>query len=252
MLLRHSLVLFAALGSLAGIRAADDPTGSLAGVVDLTPDNFDKYVNGAKDVLVEFYAPWCGHCKHLTPEYKKLGAAVAASPALKSRVTIAKVDADAHRSLGERFGVGGFPTLKYFHRGKPVSEPADYSGARTQQGFTDFIEKALAADTGFARVASLDSLASLFPDSKTPQKVYDDLKAKVAKLTDKTEKSAGDIYLKYAQKAVDKGNEYFGTEKSRLERLLESGKVGASKIGEISQKLSVLSAFEKVKAAVEE
>ena len=49
----------------------------------------------------------CGHCKHLTPEYKKVGATVAADAKLKSRVVIAKVDADEHRSLGERFGVSG-------------------------------------------------------------------------------------------------------------------------------------------------
>lgn len=55
-----------------------------------------------------------------------------------------------------------------------------YSGARNQQGFMDFIEKALAADKGFARIASLDTVASLFPDSKTPQKVYDDLKVCIA------------------------------------------------------------------------
>ena len=60
-------------------------------MLDLTPDTFDKTVNGGKHVLVEFYAPWCGHCKHLTPELKKLGAAVTADPSLKSRVVIAKV-----------------------------------------------------------------------------------------------------------------------------------------------------------------
>lgn len=37
---------------------ADDPTESLPGVIDLTPDNFDEYVNGGKHALVEFYAPW--------------------------------------------------------------------------------------------------------------------------------------------------------------------------------------------------
>lgn len=65
--------------------------------------------------------PGCGHCKHLVPHYSKLGAAIAKDPKLRSRVLIAKVDADAHRSLGERFGVRGFPTIKWFPRGKAAA-----------------------------------------------------------------------------------------------------------------------------------
>lgn len=60
----------------------------------------------------------CGHCKSLTPEYKKLGAKVATTPALHSQVVIAKVNADDHRELGERFGVQGFPTIKWIPRGR--------------------------------------------------------------------------------------------------------------------------------------
>ena len=76
-------------------------------VVELTPDNFDHRVKDGKGVwIVEFYAPWCGHCKSLAPEYKKAGKA------LEGIVGVGAVDCDVHKSLCGQFGVRGFPTIK--------------------------------------------------------------------------------------------------------------------------------------------
>ena len=104
-------------------RSRFPPPPTLFVPIDAT--SFDKHVTGGKLAIVEFYAPWCGHCKHLTPEYKTLGETVAGDPALAQRVVVAKVDADQHRPLGERFGVRGFPTIKVFRRGKPVTAPEE-------------------------------------------------------------------------------------------------------------------------------
>ena len=60
-----SKLAIVALAAVAATCAAE--------VVDLTPSNFDSVVDGSKHVFVEFFAPWCGHCKALAPEYEKVG-----------------------------------------------------------------------------------------------------------------------------------------------------------------------------------
>jgi len=104
-------------------------------VKDLTPDNFDSYVDGSKAAFVEFFAPWCGHCKSLAPVYEVVGDAFAKIP----DVVIAKVDADKHKDLGGRFGVSGFPTLKFFPKGSTT--PEDYEGGRDANDIIEFINR---------------------------------------------------------------------------------------------------------------
>ncbi|KAF8450040.1 protein disulfide-isomerase A4 precursor [Kalaharituber pfeilii] len=112
---------------------------SASKVLDLHPGNFDKVVlESGKPSLVEFFAPWCGHCKKLAPVYDELAEFFAAH---SDKVTIAKVDADNHKSLGKRFGVTGFPTIKWFD-GKS-DKPVDYSSGRDIDSLTQFVaEKA--------------------------------------------------------------------------------------------------------------
>lgn len=116
------------------ITTASSVTGS--SVLDLIPTNFDQIVfSSSKPALVEFFAPWCGHCKNLAPVYEELAAAFAHAG---DKVSIAKVDADEHKSLGKRFGVQGFPTLKWFD-GKEGSKPEDYNGGRDLDSLTKFV-----------------------------------------------------------------------------------------------------------------
>ncbi|KAL2212157.1 protein disulfide-isomerase tigA precursor [Sarocladium strictum] len=106
-------------------------------VLDLIPDNFDKVVyDSGKPTFVEFFAPWCGHCKKLAPVWEELATSLESQ---KDKIQIAKIDADAERSLGKRFGVGGFPTLKFFD-GKN-KDPQEYNSGRDLESLTAFIEE---------------------------------------------------------------------------------------------------------------
>ncbi|KAF2629996.1 protein disulfide isomerase [Macroventuria anomochaeta] len=96
----------------------------------------DVVIDNDKDVLVEFYAPWCGHCKALAPKYEELGQAYASSE-LSKLVTIAKVDATANDVPDE---IQGFPTIKLFPAGKKDA-PIDYSGSRTVEDLAQFIKE---------------------------------------------------------------------------------------------------------------
>lgn len=93
----------------------------------------------------------CGHCKNLAPIYDELAASFGSQ---SSKVSIANVDADAHKDLGKRFGVQGFPTLKWFD-GKPGSEPVDYNGGRDLESLQKFItEKSGVKPKGAKKTAS--------------------------------------------------------------------------------------------------
>lgn len=119
---------------LTAVLAATGASAASA-VKDLLPSNFDEVVlQSGKPALVEFFAPWCGHCKTLAPIYEELATSFEHAA---DKVTIAKVDADAHKELGRKWGVQGFPTLKWFD-GKS-DKPEDYKSGRDLESLTAFI-----------------------------------------------------------------------------------------------------------------
>jgi protein disulfide-isomerase A1 len=102
-------------------------------VVDLTADSFGSVIKDNEFVLVEFYAPWCGHCKSLAPEYEK------AATELKekgSKIVLAKVDCTKEESLARDHGIQGFPTLKFFRNGNAIP----FEGERKAASIVNWVE----------------------------------------------------------------------------------------------------------------
>lgn len=103
--------------------------------VVLTSDNFDELVfKSGKNSLVKFYAPWCGHCKRMAPDYAKLGAEYEGSKS----VLIGDVDATIESDLGSKYGVQGYPTLKYFTAGS--TEAQDYNSGRDFESMKTWVD----------------------------------------------------------------------------------------------------------------
>lgn len=116
---------------------ADDGKPKESHVVILGKQNFTTAIGDNKNVLVEFYAPWCGHCKQLEPEYEKVAAELKAEG---SDVVIAKVDATVETDLAEEFGIQSYPTLKLFKDGYREL-PLDVENARTKKSIMKKIKK---------------------------------------------------------------------------------------------------------------
>ncbi|ETV94013.1 protein disulfide-isomerase domain, variant 1 [Aphanomyces invadans] len=99
----------------------------------LTSKNFKQLVLDSSDYwLVEFYAPWCGHCKKLEPEWKD------AAKKLKAKAKLGAVDCTVHQDLGQKYGIQGYPTIKEF--GKNKKKPKDYNGGRQARDIVGYVQ----------------------------------------------------------------------------------------------------------------
>jgi len=113
---------------LVGLATADS-------TLDLTDADFDSKLADIDTALVMFYAPWCGHCKRLKPEFEKSAADLLAND---PPVSLVKVDCtEGGKDVCGRFEVKGYPTLKIFRNGELSS---DYNGPREAAGITKFMK----------------------------------------------------------------------------------------------------------------
>jgi len=134
-------------GSLTSyIKSETAPATNDGPVKVLVGSNFQEIVSPDKDVLIEFYAPWCGHCKQLEPKYKKLGEKFKGVDS----VVIAKMDATANDYPPE-YEVSGFPTIFLKPSGKN-SKPVKFEGGQREvTDFVDFIKKNAKTPWSFAK-----------------------------------------------------------------------------------------------------
>ncbi|KAL9385076.1 hypothetical protein Peur_022086 [Populus x canadensis] len=215
-------------------------------VAVLTADNFNDIVlDETKDVLVEFYAPWCGHCKNLAPTYEKVATAFKS----EEDVVVANLDADKHKDLAEKYGVSGYPTLKFFPKGNKAGE--EYEGGRDLDDFVAFInEKSGSSRDGKGQltskagiVESLDALVKEFVAAGDDEKkaVFSQIEEEVEKLKGSAARY-GKIYSKAAKNCMAKGADYAKNEIERLQRMLQKT-ISPAKADEFTLKKNILSTF---------
>ncbi|TVY24018.1 putative protein disulfide-isomerase [Lachnellula hyalina] len=127
-----AVALLAALPVNAGLYTKNSP------VIQIDGKNYDRLIAKSNYTsIVEFYAPWCGHCKNLQPAYEK------AAKSLAGLAKVAAVDCDeeSNKQFCGGFGVQGFPTLKIVKPGNKPGKPIveDYQGPRTAKGIVDAV-----------------------------------------------------------------------------------------------------------------
>lgn len=213
-------------------------------VLVLGDDNFQDHVLGPKAALVEFYAPWCGHCKSLAPKYEQLAKVFAG----EKNVVIGKVDATEFGELANKYDVSGYPTLKFFPAG--ASEPIGYEGARELEDMVNFInekagtEREASGDlkSTAGRVEALDA-AIVAAGHNIDEALLTSLQSLVSSLpSEQAEKGAA--YISALTKALAKGGKaYVDKEHARLTGLMAKESITAESKTGFQLRRNVLQAF---------
>jgi len=239
------------INEITGLRAKIPKAPSK--VVDLNGDTFDKLVlQSNKHVFVEFFAPWCGHCKQLAPDWEKLAIVFENEP----NIIVAKVDSTKHELLASKYKVEGYPTLYFFGADQKENKPLLYSGERDLPTMIEFLNEHCGTSRTFdgrlnelaGRIEKFDQLAKQFVSSKDQKSLLKEA-TQFSNNLDSTSPEFlwSQAYLKAMQKLMtldqQEAIKYLSNESERLTRMITSPSVLPAKRDEFSIRLNVLNAF---------
>lgn len=213
-------------------------------VVELDSLNFDKVVmDDKKDVLVEFYADWCGYCKRLAPTYETLGKVFKNEP----NVEIVKINADVFADIGRLHEVASFPTIKFFPK-DDKDKPELYEGDRSLESLIEYINKksgtqrspdgTLLSTAG--RIPTFDEFAAEFLDMSNAAKEVVLEKVKQLALEDSSR------WTKYYKKVFEKilnDENWVHKEAKRLSKLLRQKSIALASADDFKTRLNILNSF---------
>ncbi|KAJ3105950.1 hypothetical protein HDU97_007296 [Phlyctochytrium planicorne] len=230
------------IGDKSGIKANIKKPQTFVKVLE---DDFDSEVFGdaSKNTLVEFYAPWCGHCKNLAPIYEK----VARTFATEKNCVVANLDATVTKDVADRYGVQGYPTIKFFEAGK--KDPIAYEGGRTEQDFVEFLNKHCGTDRvaggglgpKAGKIAALDTLAEKFISTPADRAVILNDAKKQAKAQNGSKYA--NYYVKVMEKIAKDGDGYIAKEIARITKISSSGTTALEKLDDFSIRKNILGSF---------
>jgi len=209
--------------------------------IEFDDTNFDSLVlSGEKQAFVKFYAPWCGHCKNLAPDWEKLAKAFENEP----DVVVGKLDATKYPDIASRYSVQGYPTLLFFGHGEG---PAKFEEDRSLSSLVSYLNKKCGSyrnedgrlNANAGRIEEFDALTAQLLSGDKPsilQQAYN-------LLEEHKDKLSSTLYVKLMEKAASNGEVYIKSEIERLNKLINSNSITPAKRDEFAVRVNILSSF---------